>query len=222
MQISIWKKWLSYLTPLMLEETGTALNPELSVRLDRGRLQLLSGNAIYSWDDLYRNFTIALGEINLHRRPADQDVLMLGLGLGSVPYILEKVYYCNFHYLAVEWDEAVVELAQRYTLSRLESSVEVVIADADIYVYICEEQFDLIIVDIFEDHNTPPQFETEEFLQRCAAMMRRDGLLLYNRLYNTEGDRERTEYFYNEIFRKVFPDSRYLDTNGNWVLVGAV
>jgi spermidine synthase len=219
MQIPFWKKWMSYVSPVTLEETGTELNPELCVRLDRGRLQLLSGNAIYSWDDLYRNFTIALGEIALHRRPAEQDVLLLGLGLGSVPYILEKVYFCGFHYLAVEWDEGIAELAQRYTLSRLDSSVEVVIADADLYVDICEDQFDLLIMDIFEDQTTPPHFETEDFLERCAARMRPGALLLYNRLYDRPGDRERTEHFYEQVVKKVFPNSRYVDTDGNWVII---
>jgi len=65
MSIPIWKKWLSHLTPLTLEETASEQNPELTVLLSRGRVQLLSGNAIYSWDDLYQNFLIAFDRLKI-------------------------------------------------------------------------------------------------------------------------------------------------------------
>ncbi|MCB0574813.1 MAG: hypothetical protein KDC61_09635, partial [Saprospiraceae bacterium] len=94
MRIPLWKKWLSYLVPMTLEEAASEQNPELSVILDRGRLQLLSGDAIYSWDDLYRNFLLAFEKLQIKERNIDQ-VLVLGLGLGSVPFILEKVFDCR-------------------------------------------------------------------------------------------------------------------------------
>ncbi|MEZ4918069.1 MAG: methyltransferase domain-containing protein [Saprospiraceae bacterium] len=220
MHIPIWKRWLSHISPISLEEASTDLNPQLEVRLDKGRLQLLSGNAIYSWDDLYRNFTIAFEKIELPEGK-DVQVLLLGLGLGSVPLILEQVYGKIYHYTAVEYDEAVSELALRYTLSRLNSPVELVVADASIYMDLCEEKFDLLIVDIFEDHITPAQFETAEFLDQCLECMKPGGQLLYNRLYQSAKDKEGTNTFYEEIFSEVFPQHRYLDTNGNWILIGS-
>ena len=101
MHIPLWKKWVSHVVPLTLETAASQQNPELTVMLDRGRLQLLSGNAIYSWDDLYHNFTIAFGTLDIEER-GFQDVLILGLGLGSVPYILEKIYEQSYEYTAVE------------------------------------------------------------------------------------------------------------------------
>ena len=56
------RKYLwSHISPVILEETSSKLNPYLAVALAKGRLQLLSGNAIYSWDDLYDNFYTAFG-----------------------------------------------------------------------------------------------------------------------------------------------------------------
>lgn len=217
MTLPLWKKWLSHLTPFTLERTGSRQNPELSVVLARGRVQLLSGNAIYSWDDLYHNFTIAFGELDRQMKP-EADVLLLGLGLGSVPFILEKVYSRHYHYTAVEWDETVAELAHRYTLSRLDSPIEVVVADAEVFVQACSEEFDLLIVDIFEDDLTPPQFETAEFLEACRDRLRPGGLLLFNRLYGAHKDRVATERFYERTFKVAFPDARTIDTGGNWIL----
>ncbi|MBK8426044.1 MAG: hypothetical protein IPL27_08815 [Lewinellaceae bacterium] len=84
MKIPRWKKWLSHLTPITIEETASEHNPELTVALSRGRLQLLSGDAIYSWDDLYQNFIIAFDHLKIDEEPFE-DVLILGLGLGSIP-----------------------------------------------------------------------------------------------------------------------------------------
>ncbi len=204
--------------PLTLEETGSEQNPELSVMLDKGRLQLLSGDAIYSWDDLYKNFLLAFDQLEIDKRQIE-DVLILGLGLGSVPYMLEKVFHRDYRYTAVEWDETVAELAAKYTLSRLSSPVEIVTADAEVFVEITEEQYDMLVVDIFEDDLTPPQFEAEDFLQNCGKLLRPGGLLLFNRLHG--GDRSIkivTERFFERDFKAVFPDAWAIDTGGNWIL----
>jgi len=217
MQIPRWKKWLSHLTPLTLEETGSELNPELTVALSKGRVQLLAGEAIYSWDDLYQNFDIAFGELKLEARHYD-DVLLLGLGLGSIPVLLEKKYGRDYRYTAVEWDETVADLALRYTLGRLKSPVDVITADAEVFVAVCQETFDIVIVDIFEDDLTPPQFETTEFLEACDELLRPGGLLLFNRLYGEDKDRIAAERFFERTFKKVFPEAWAIDTRGNWII----
>lgn len=218
MHIPIWKKWLSHLLPLTLETASSEQNPELAVVLDRGRLQLLSGNAIYSWDDLYHNFTIALGMLDLEEKPYEE-VLILGMGLGSVPYIIEKVYELQYRYTAVEWDEAVAALASKYTLPRLASPVEMITADAGVFVEITEEVYDLIVVDIFEDDRTPEHFETVDFLDACEQRLSPGGILLYNRLYNNPKNMLATDRFFEHAFKDVFPDAWKIDTGGNWILV---
>lgn len=218
MRIPFWKKWLSHLTPITLEETATEQNPELSVMLSRGRVQLLSGDAIYSWDDLYKNFLVAFDRLDIVERKIE-DVLLLGLGLGSIPYMLEKTFNRSYHYTAIEWDETVAELAHKYTISRLESPIEVVTADAEMFVAVTEERFDLLIVDIFEDELTPPQFCTQEFLQACEELLRPGGLLMFNRLHGEDVSVQQvTERFFERSFKIVFPDAWAIDTKGNWIL----
>lgn len=217
MHIPRWKKWLSHLTPLTLEEAASPQNPELSVVLDRGRLQLLSGNAIYSWDDLYRNFEVAFRELRLQQY-AYQDVLLLGLGLGSIPYLLEKHHHLRYHYTAIEWDETIAELAARYTLPRLESWVEVITADAEVFVEVCEDRYDLLIVDIFEDDLVPPQFESPDFLLSCVDMLRPGGMLLFNRLHGEYKDQVAAERFFERHFLPTLPGAWHIDTQGNWIL----
>jgi SAM-dependent methyltransferase len=217
MRIPYWKKWLSHLTAITVEEAASEQNPELAVVLDRGRLQLLSGDAIYSWDDLYKNFDLAFDTLDIQNLPVN-DVLILGLGLGSVPFLLEKKYGRMYHYTAVEWDETVAELAEKYTFSRLKSPISVIIADAEIFVQVCEDQYDLLIADIFEDDLTPPQFESALFLQSCHKLLRPGGLFLFNRLYGDHKDKVATERFFERTFLAEFPEAWRIDTKGNWIL----
>ncbi len=220
MHIPVWKKWLSHLTPITLEEATTHQNPELSVVLSKGRVQLLSGEAIYSWDDLYKNFLIAFDRLKIDERKIE-DVLLLGLGLGSIPYMLEKIFQRKYHYTAVEWDEMVAHYATQYTLSRLESPVEIITGDAEVFVEVTEEQFDLLIVDIFEDEITPPQFCTVEYLQTCEKLLKPGGLLLFNRLHGEDQSiRMVTERYFERTFKTVFPEAWAIDTKGNWILCG--
>jgi spermidine synthase len=213
-----FQKFISYFRPINLESTSSEHNPELEVMLSRGRLQLISGNAIYSWDDLYRNFKVAFEQLDLDKRKIDE-VLILGLGLGSIPYLLEKTFHKNYHFTAIEWDEEVANLALKYALPRLKSSIDVVTADAEIFVEVCEEKFDMLIVDIFEEELVPPQFETDYFLEDCLTLLNPNGILLFNRLHNNLADKTSAKRYYDTVFSKVLSNTRVIDTNGNWILV---
>jgi spermidine synthase len=217
MHIPWWKKWYSHITPIVLEMTESEQNPELAVLLNRGRMQLLSGNAIYSWDDLYRNFSTAFEVLKIRDR-AVEEVLVLGLGLGSVPFMLERKFGVNAYYTAVEWDEKVAELAMKYTFSRLKSAVNIITADAGDFMEICGSEFDMIIVDIFEDDLTPPQFETPEFLESCLRCLNPGGLLLFNRLYGEHKDKVAADRYFERVFKTVFPEAWTIDTQGNLIL----
>ena len=97
------KKWLSYLLEQHIESVEGNLNPSLHVSLVNGRYQLSTDTAVYSFDDLYDNFTTAFQQTNFDTfKP--KSVLLLGLGLGSVPYILETTYGIKPLYTAVELD----------------------------------------------------------------------------------------------------------------------
>ncbi|HAI57462.1 MAG TPA: hypothetical protein DCM04_05945, partial [Saprospirales bacterium] len=51
-----WKYLLSYLMEVHLESSSSEHNEYLHVSLNKGRLQLSTANAIYSYADKYENF----------------------------------------------------------------------------------------------------------------------------------------------------------------------
>ena len=214
-----WKKWLSYVMELHVESTSSEYNPHLYVSLRKGRYQLSTAHAVYSFGDLYSNFARVFQRYNWKAHPVNE-VLLLGLGLGSIPVILEQVHQRECHYTAVEIDEAVVDLAERYILHELHSPIQTICADARVVVeQLPAESYDLICVDIFDDDTVPEAFEQADFLHRIADLLRPQGVILFNRLAATAKDQQLSRAFFEEKFCAVFPDGDLIDVGGNYMLV---
>ena len=218
MQIRWWEKWASYLFEIRKEVSSSDFNDHLEVLISKGRYQLCTENAIYSYDDLYDNYFRAF-QILLKDNWEFNKVLILGLGLGSIPSMLEKKYGVKTDYTAVEIDEEVVRMAHRYVLHELTSNITVYTTDAQIFVNQHEEIYDLICVDLFVDDIIPNKFQTTKFLQSVKKLLSPKGVVMYNRLSRTDEDLKKTKAFLEEIFKEVFPDARHLDLRGNWMLL---
>jgi len=213
-----WKNLLSYVTEMHIESAPSEYNPHLYVSLYRGRYQLATANAVYSFEDLYANFSLSFEQIDLDALPI-QRVLVLGFGLGSIPLILEKTFQKNYEYVVVEIDESVLYLANKYALPELQSPIELICADAFPYVMQCQEKFDMIAMDVFLDDVIPSQFEQSDFLERLSELLTPNGLLLYNRLAHNSDDIMKTHTFYKDHFQPFFKDGTYLNVKGNWMLL---
>ncbi len=247
-----WKRLLSYFTDIQVESVSSDWNPHLQVLLSRGRYQLCTSGAIYSYEDLYANFYLTFAVLHsgynavfpkgpgreagrmylrqgrLFEEPftsvlaGRKSVLLLGLGLGSVPWMLERHFGLNFHYTAVEVDEAVVYLAQKYALGELKSPMEIVCADALAFVEQDHHGYDLVVMDVFRDAVIPAAFQTSSFLDCLRSRLSPNGVLLFNFLARTTEDRRQADRFFREKFLRVFPLGNYLDTGGNWVLMNGL
>lgn len=212
-----WKQWLSHLIELHIESASSDHNPHLYVSLNKGRYQLCTANAIYSFEDQYSNYRKAFARLDLDRLPG-QEVLILGFGLGSIPFMLEKIFDRELFYTAVEVDEAVIELASKYALPEIDASIQMICADALLYVAQQAATFDMICMDVYLDDVVPDVFEQEAFLLGLKSMLNPGGILLFNRLAATPEDKSRSEQFYVQKFLPVFPLGAYIDVDGNYML----
>ncbi len=217
MQQPLWKKWLSHIKELSLEQTGSNYNPHLEVLLVRGRHQLVTEDAIYSFDDKYLNFDYAFKKIDWTKFKRKQ-ALVLGLGLGSVILLLEKKYKQQFDYVAVEIDPEICRLCNKYTLSELDSYVEVLPTEATNFLHTREETYDLVIMDIFQSGDIPLQFQSEAYLSLLKDKLSPDGLLLYNRM-NISSSHKRENKAFEPVFNKVFSKSSTLHIQDNIICV---
>lgn len=213
-----WKNYLSYLFEWHIESRSSEYNPHLYVSLKKGRYQLSTAHAVYSFADLYSNFGDTFDLLDWDANSI-QNVLVLGLGLGSIPLLLEKHLGTDFHCTAIEIDEAVIGLASKYGLPSVSAPVDVICADAKAYLAQSSQTFDLICMDVFLDDLVPTDFEGQHFLEDLRDSLAPKGVLLYNRLAASRTDTSATSTFFKNQFLQVFPEGEYLPLSGNWMLV---
>lgn len=216
MKQPLYKKILSYIKDIPIVSTSSEYNEVLDLYLVKGQYQLCTEKAIYSYGDKYDNFANVLKTIDLNEIT---DVLILGLGLASIPYIIENIHKKELSYTGVEIDDEVIYLASKYILDELKSEINVVNTDAFTYMSLDENKYDLICMDVFEDDVIPEDLQTEEFLEMLKESLAKDGILIYNRLAFTDDDKKETDVFYSDVFVKVFPDAYIFESSGNRLLM---
>ena len=217
MQQPLWKKLLSYVREFSLEQTESAFNPHLEVLLVEGRHQLVTEDAIYSFDDKYTNFDEAFKRINW-KKFKGKKVLVLGLGLGSVILLLEKKYEQDFDYVAVEIDSEICRLCNKYTLSNLKSQVEILPTEAMHFLKTREDSYDMIIMDVFQSGDIPLKFQSETYLRLLESRLEPEGLLLYNRMNINDRHKRENESFL-PLMTKVFPQATHMTIKDNIICV---
>jgi spermidine synthase len=218
MKQSFWRRLKSYIIEVPIETVESGYNPYLSVILKNGQYQLLTENAIYSYGELYDNFSKAFKRIDLDNLKIE-NVLILGFGLGSIPLMLETMFHKKYHYTAVEIDPEVLKLANKYTVVNLTSPIEFHLSDASVYAAFSEEKFDMICMDVFLDDMVPTELEQEEFLLDLKKMLAPNGILLFNKLAHYQKDKNIAQSFFQNHFKRIFTEGTYLDVEGNFILL---
>jgi len=215
MKQPLWKRLYSYVDDMLIEQVQGEHNEELHVLLSHGRYQLCTANAIYSFADKYDNFKLSFDQLDWDKYKIES-VLILGLGLASIPFMLEKAGK-KFNYTAVEIDENVVYLANKYVLEDLQSPVEVVVGDAYQFLIMNERKFDLVIMDVFVDDIVPQKFRSTAFMSALKDALSPGGLAMYNLLNQTVADKKDAEEFY-EIFKGNLSGAEFKNIKGNKML----
>ncbi len=210
-------KPLSFLWPVSLVRTVSRdTGKELVLVYDRGRLKLQTDDAVYSFDDKYHVFARALAEIAGARR--GEKVLILGFGLGSIVYILEKNYGLTKQITGVESDGTIIALAQKYSLPRFRSSVGILHTDAATFIKKNTQTYDLVCADIFVGSRVPAFAQQLSFLQDTRRALAPGGRLLFNYM------KDRPDEFasFRARFLEVFPGGRIYDFDTNFILYAEV
>lgn len=219
MKFPLWKRIASYFTDIYIESSSSDLNEELHVILSRGRLQLCSANVIYSYEDLYKNFSLLFPKID-YSFLENKKVLILGFGLGSIPILLEQNTETPLNFIGIEKDEEVIYLANKYILSKIKSPVQLICADANVFVQTTFDKFDLILIDVFIDNVIPSELLSLEFLSKVKQLLNTDkGLVVMNTLASDLKTKETSQKFYSDVFKSCFPSAAALTLHKNLMLV---
>lgn len=199
-----------------MEKSDSKLNPGLQVWYAYGRNMLNSENVNYSFGKLDKVFRSAFQQLELEKRVVER-VLLLGLGAGNVPYLLSHSKP-NAKVTAIEFDPEVIRLGNKYFGLADLPNLEVVVADAFKFIQACTVTFDLLVVDLFVDEEVPAEASSQAFLEKLAALLRPNGLLVFNRLGHTLRLHQQTEDFGRKM-NMVLPGTRRMLADTNTVYV---
>jgi spermidine synthase len=192
-------EWLhlagSYMWGQHLATWNSPINGKLEVWMINGRLMLNSANANQSYDSLHEVFSKVFEEIALDSQPVHH-ALLLGLGAGSVPAIIEEELMMNCMITAVERDPLMIELGRKYFDLERFKHLRIVQNDALHYVKHCTFTFELIIVDLFIDDHVPEPFTDELFLNDLCQLLVPEGFLLFNMIVRDPGQQEQFKDLY--------------------------
>lgn len=187
----MFQKLLSYFIPITIHKQHSAVSKTLEVTWNNGELVLDSKNTNYSFGSLQRILRKGLKYIGFERIRNFENVLVLGVAAGSVIKTLVDEIKFEGKITGVEIDAAIVEVANNYFDLQTVPNLELVIDDAFEFVLKTNNQYDLIIIDIFQD-TTMPNFLFEDFfIQRVNKLLKVDGFVLFNTMVISKKDEER-------------------------------
>ena len=170
------QKLLSYLYPISRKVPST-YSGMLEITWYNGKKQLNSKNANYSYGSLQTILKLGLKKFDLQNC---QNILILGMGGGSVIKTLRQDYIYNGHITALEFDPSIIEIAKKEFEIEASEDLKIICQDAQIFAQLNTKKFDLIIIDLYIDTKVPSPFLKMPFWRNLIAACSFKGGLLFN------------------------------------------
>ena len=178
------KKLISYIFPLT-RKVRSSFSGELEITLINGKKVLDSANTNYSYGSLQRILKFSLEQIDLNKK---NEILLLGLGGGSVLETLRNDLNYTGKITAVEIDRAVIAIAYRDFGIASDEKTHILCEDAFAYIEQTDKLFDLIIIDLFIDDRIPEQCFTSRFWKKIIKSTEKQGNIIFNTLKDPPSD----------------------------------
>ncbi len=155
----------------------------LQLKFDRLAIQS-EINAVEPHQLRMKNLQLLMGLLLFMDAP--KSVLLLGVGGGSLIQFMRH-YFPDTHITGVEYDEELLQFVQKHLLlPQPDDSLKYEISDARDYIAHCNQQFDLIIVDIFNGDQTPEWLIQNDTSKRLKRLLSKRGALGFNLLIENE------------------------------------
>ena len=130
------------------------------------------------------------------KAPEDCRMLILGMGTGTYATQCNR-YFGPMDIQGVEIDEKITELARTYF--ELPSSVQVSTYDGRAYLNAVTDQYDVIMVDAYQDITIPFQMSSVEFFTLVKEHLTEDGVMVVNMNMRGGGEGNINQYLADTI-----------------------
>ena len=146
----------------------------------------------------------------------DVDVLILGMGSGTYATQLSR-YFDNVNVTGVEIDDKITDLAHKYF--ELPDTTSVTTYDGRAYLAAVSDQYDVIMVDAYQDITIPFQMSSVEFFSLVKEHLAPGGVMVVNmNMYSDETQSESQEATINtylaDTISSVFKNVVVVDVPG--------
>lgn len=155
----------------------SAVNGRLELNFTNGRKVLDSANTNYSYGSLQQVLRYGLRKMDVS---AVSSVLVLGLGGGSVIGTLRKDFGFTGPVTGVDVDPVILDLASGEYGLKEDKNLQMVCMDALGFLRDHDQQFDLIIIDLFVDNDVPAFVFDLFFWQQIHRHLNSKGQFILN------------------------------------------
>ena len=193
----MFKKLFSYFIPINVFKQKSNISQTLEVTWADGELVLDSKNTNYSYGSLQRILRKGLKFIGFERIKNMNHILVLGVAGGSVIKTLVDEINFEGKITGVEIDKYVIRIANEYFHLDQIQNLEIVINDAFEFVLKTKENFDLIIIDIFQDTKMPNFLFETFFINRICDLLQPKGFILFNTMVLSDKQKKLNAEFLN-------------------------
>lgn len=152
--------------------------------------------------------------------PAPQNILVIGLGGGSIPTSLNKLYPKASIDIS-EIDAAIFRVARKFFNFSPNEQMKVSISDARVFVkraLLRKQQYDLVILDAFTGDYIPEHLMTREFLTEINQLLSPAGVLAAN-TFSTSKLYHHESVTYQQVFGEFF-NFRMAGTSNRVIVAG--
>ena len=200
----MFRKFLSYLLPINIHKQASEINKSLEISWNNGQLVLDTQNTNYSYGSLQRILKKGLLTIGFEKIRTFEKILILGVAGGSVIKTLVNEIKFKGKIVGVELDPAIIKIANQYFELNKIKNLEIIMANVEYFVRNKKENFDLIIIDIFQD-NFMPEFLFEEiFINNVIENLNNNGFIIFNTMVLNLNEKIR-----NKNYCKQFENNDY-------------
>jgi len=209
---AFWEKNLTY--------EGESVYNYLQVYEDE-REVVLSTNVLFGVQSVYKkekgmtgmyyDYAMAAPFMAGINEKENMKILILGNGSGTYATQCER-YFDNLSIEGVEIDQKITDLAVQYF--ELPEDVEVVTYDGRAFLNVNKEEYDVIMVDAYQDITIPFQMSSVEFFELVKAHLKEDGIMVVN--MNMHGDETgNINQYLQDTISQVFPEVYTADVIGS-------
>ena len=209
---AFWESGLTY--------EGESVYNYLQVKEDDRRV-ILSTNVLFGVQSLlmkddaltgmYYDYAMAAPLMAGREKPEDCNILILGMGTGTYARQCRN-YFGDMEIEGVEIDEKITALARAYF--DLPADVPVSTYDGRAYLNAIDKQYDVIMVDAYQDITIPFQMSSAEFFMLVQAHLAPDGVMVVNMNMRGSGEGNINEYLADTI-SSVFSQVYTVDVPGS-------